>query len=194
MGGQRYDKRYELDPPWARSTLENMSFWWCVGSFWYNLPLLDSVLSNEGNVLIREHQVIEIMWLFPFHILVWIHGYDIFLTFYNKVDFILEQATKAQRGSKGLTLLFLWPRRLLGWVVSATPRRFTPGKETLYPLYKRLGVPQGRSGRLRNISPPPKFHPRIFQAVASRYADYAIPAPGILQSGVLYNIVCFYKK
>jgi hypothetical protein len=30
--------------------------------------------------------------------------------------------------------------------------RFTPGK-TRYPLYKRLGGPQGRSGRVRKISP-----------------------------------------
>jgi hypothetical protein len=32
-----------------------------------------------------------------------------------------------------------------GW---STPRpgHFTPGKETRYPLYRRLGGPQGRSG------------------------------------------------
>jgi len=34
------------------------------------------------------------------------------------------------------------------------PGRFTPGKETWYPLYKRLGWPQDRSGRVRKISPP----------------------------------------
>jgi hypothetical protein len=40
-----------------------------------------------------------------------------------------------------------------GW---STPRpgRFTPGKETRHPLYRWLGGPQGRSGRVRNISPP----------------------------------------
>jgi hypothetical protein len=39
-----------------------------------------------------------------------------------------------------------------GW---STPRsgRFTPGKETTYPLYRRLGGPQGRFGRLWKISP-----------------------------------------
>jgi hypothetical protein len=39
-----------------------------------------------------------------------------------------------------------------GW---STPRRgrFTLGK-TRYPLYRRLGVPQARSGRARKISPP----------------------------------------
>ena len=41
-----------------------------------------------------------------------------------------------------------------GW---STPRpgRFTPRKETRYPLNKRLGGPQGLSGRVREISPPP---------------------------------------
>ena len=39
-----------------------------------------------------------------------------------------------------------------GW---ATPRfgRFASGK-TRYPLYRRLGGPLGRSGRVRKISPP----------------------------------------
>ena len=39
-----------------------------------------------------------------------------------------------------------------GW---STPRpgRFNPGK-TRYPLYRRLGGPQGRSGRVRKTSPP----------------------------------------
>jgi hypothetical protein len=38
----------------------------------------------------------------------------------------------------------------------STPRlgRFTPGKETRYPLCRRLGGSQGRSGRVRKISPP----------------------------------------
>jgi hypothetical protein len=45
-----------------------------------------------------------------------------------------------------------------GWL---TPRssRITPGKETRYPLYIRLGGPQDQSGRMRNILPPPEFDP-----------------------------------
>jgi hypothetical protein len=41
-----------------------------------------------------------------------------------------------------------------GW---STPRpgHFTPGKQTRYPFYRRLGGPQGWSGRLRKISTPP---------------------------------------
>ena len=45
------------------------------------------------------------------------------------------------------------------------------------PLYRRLGGPQGRSGRVRKISPPPEFDPRSVQPEASRYTDWAIPAP-----------------
>jgi hypothetical protein len=44
-----------------------------------------------------------------------------------------------------------------------------PGKQTRYPLYRRLVGPQGRSGRLRKISPPLGFDRRTVQPVASRY-------------------------
>jgi hypothetical protein len=56
-----------------------------------------------------------------------------------------------------------------GW---STPRsgRFTSGK-TWYPLYRRVGGPQGRSGRVRKTSPPPGFDPRTVQLVASCYTD-----------------------
>jgi hypothetical protein len=56
----------------------------------------------------------------------------------------------------------------MGWVVSATPR-------PLYPLYRRVIGPQGRSGRVRKISPSPWFDARTVQPVASRYTDWAIP-------------------
>ena len=53
-----------------------------------------------------------------------------------------------------------------------------PGK-TRYPLYRRLGGPQGQSGRVRKISlpPTPGFDPRTVQSIASRYTDCIIPAP-----------------
>jgi hypothetical protein len=55
------------------------------------------------------------------------------------------------------------------------PAALPPGK-TRYTLYRRLGGPQGRSGLVRKISPPPGFDPRAVQPVASRYTDWAIPA------------------
>jgi hypothetical protein len=53
------------------------------------------------------------------------------------------------------------------------PGRFTPGKETRYPLHRRLGGLQGQSGWLQKILPPLGFDP---QPVASHYTDYAILA------------------
>jgi hypothetical protein len=56
------------------------------------------------------------------------------------------------------------------------PATLPPGK-TRYPLYRRLGGPQSRSGRVRKISPQPGFDPRTVQPAASRYTDWAILAP-----------------
>ena len=47
-----------------------------------------------------------------------------------------------------------------GWMVNVTPRPLYPRKDTRYPLYRRLGGPQGRSGRVLKISLPPEFDPR----------------------------------
>ena len=49
-----------------------------------------------------------------------------------------------------------------------------PTGRTRYPLYRRLGGPQGRFGQVRKISPPPGFDPRTVQPVASRYTDWAM--------------------
>jgi hypothetical protein len=81
-----------------------------------------------------------------------------------------------------------------GW---STPRPscFTPRKKTRYPLYRRLGGPQGRSGRLRKISPPPGFDPRTVQPAASRYTNYAkdsVTFSWILHSMTLYFPTPFY--
>jgi len=56
---------------------------------------------------------------------------------------------------------------------ASRPGRSLPPGKTRYPLYKRLGGPQGRSRQVREISPPPVFDPRTVQAVASRYSDWA---------------------
>ena len=48
----------------------------------------------------------------------------------------------------------------------------TPGK-TRYPLYRKLGGVQGRSGQVWKISPPPGFEPRTVQTVTSRYTYWA---------------------
>jgi hypothetical protein len=57
-----------------------------------------------------------------------------------------------------------------GWSTSVSGR-FTPRQETRYPLFRRLGWTQGRSGRVRKISAPPGFDRRTVQPVESRYID-----------------------
>ena len=50
------------------------------------------------------------------------------------------------------------------------PAALPPGK-TRYPLYRKLGGPQGWSERVRKISPPLGFDPQTVQPAASRYTD-----------------------
>jgi len=90
-----------------------------------------------------------------------------------KVQFTLEQATKAQMGSRGtaLNLGAKWDR----CGQSHDPATLPSGK-TGYPLFRKLGGPRGRSGLLRKIPLPQGSDPRTIQAVASSYTDYAIEA------------------
>jgi hypothetical protein len=83
----------------------------------------------------------------------------------------LKQAIKGLEGSRGIALLILNLGARMGWVVSTKPRLPLPSGKTRYPLYRRLGGPQGRSGQVRKISTPPGFDPRTVQPVASRYTD-----------------------
>ena len=52
-----------------------------------------------------------------------------------------------------------------------------PPEKTQYPLYRRLGGPQGRSGWVQKISHPLEFDPQTVQPIVSRYTDCTILAP-----------------
>jgi hypothetical protein len=60
-----------------------------------------------------------------------------------------------------------------GWSIPL-PGRFTPGKETRYPFYKRLGGHQSRCGWVQKISHPPEFRPRTVQSVWKLYTNFAV--------------------
>ena len=55
------------------------------------------------------------------------------------------------------------------------PAALLPGKDRV-PIVQEAGWNQSRSGRVRQISPPPGFDPLTVQPVTSRYTDWAIPA------------------
>jgi len=57
------------------------------------------------------------------------------------------------------------------WSAARSGLTLPPGK-TQYPLYRRLGGPQGRSGRAENLVPT-DIRSRIVQPVVSRYTDWA---------------------
>ena len=80
---------------------------------------------------------------------------------------------KVMYGGEEIPLLFLQPWHYMGVGGQRHTGRFTPGK-TQYPLYRRLGWPQGRSGRVQENSPPPGFDPQTVHSIASRYTDWAI--------------------
>ena len=55
---------------------------------------------------------------------------------------------------------------------AARPGRNLPPGYTWYPFYRRLGEPQGRSGRAENHVPT-GIRSRTVQPVVSRYTDWA---------------------
>jgi len=90
----------------------------------------------------------------------------------NKVKWSHYRPGVAQRVGRGIALLFHDHGTRRGWVVSSTPRpHFTLGK-TWYPFYKRLGGPQGWSGRVENLVPS-GIRSRTIQPVVSYYTVWA---------------------
>jgi hypothetical protein len=92
----------------------------------------------------------------------------------------------AHRGSRGIAPLFHDHGTRRGEGSASRLGRSLPGK-TPYPLYRRQGVPHGRSGQVRKIWPAPGFDPQTVQPVASRYTDYATRST---QFEVLCVILC----
>jgi hypothetical protein len=77
------------------------------------------------------------------------------------------------------------------WVSSFTPRPlYTPGMSPWFPLYRRLGGPQSRFRHCgeESVAPPGNRTPAV-QLLASRYTDWAIPAPS---ASALDQILCAF--
>jgi hypothetical protein len=92
------------------------------------------------------------------------------LIYILKGKFTLEQVTEAQRGLEVEFYSFFNFCARCG----ATPRPLCTLERDTVPNVQRLGGPQGQSGRVWKIFPPPEFDLRTIQSVASRYTNYAI--------------------
>jgi hypothetical protein len=78
------------------------------------------------------------------------------------------------------------------WSATRPGRTLLPGK-TRYPLYRRLGGPQGRSGRAENLAPP-AFGPRTIQPLVGRHGSYVqqLFQCSVLTGWILYSRWCVY--
>jgi hypothetical protein len=91
-----------------------------------------------------------------------------------KVNFTLEQATKARKYSATLSLTSGLDG--MGGQRHAAAS-LPPGKKTgNHFIGDWVGPTTGLIGCGKSC-PPPGFDPRTFQSVATRYTDYAIPNP-----------------
>ena len=64
------------------------------------------------------------------------------------------------------------------WVINAKPRpHFTPGTDPRYPLYRRLGGPQGRSGQVTKFTPPIGTRPPDRPARSESLYRLSYPCP-----------------
>jgi len=77
-----------------------------------------------------------------------------------------------QKVGRGIALLFHDRGTRTGEWSAARPGRTLPPGKTRYPFYRRLGGPQGRSGRAQMLVPTGIWS-RTVQPVFSRYTDWA---------------------
>jgi hypothetical protein len=94
---------------------------------------------------------------------------------------------------RGIALLFpdLGARR--GWVVSTTPRPLYPQERPGIHCTGGWVGPRAGLDVCEKSHPPPGFDPRTVQPVASRYTDWAIPAPIFYCSSQIFKICYIFR-
>ena len=137
--------------------------------------------------------IFRIPTTFPYTVL----SYDITSCFAFKKGFMAIQKVKvkwthyrpgvAQRMGRGIALLFHDRGTRRGWVVISTPRPHFTHEKGLVPFYRRLGGPQGRSGRVENLVPT-GIRSRTVQSVAQSLYRLTYPAHPYRRSNV---ILCY---
>ena len=100
----------------------------------------------------------------------WVVEYKVKCTLVQAMRFCTGR--RVHRGSRGIALPFHDHGTGRGEGSGSRPGRSLPPGKTRYPLYRKLGGPQGRSGQVRKILTPPGFDPRTVQPVTSRYTYY----------------------
>jgi hypothetical protein len=94
------------------------------------------------------------------------------------------RATSATEGQEGEYRYSTTLSLTSGCLVKVTPGRFTPDKDTRYPLYRNLGEPQYQTGRAWKISYPTGI--RSPDRPARSESLYRLHSPGP-QGGIWLN-------
>jgi hypothetical protein len=98
-----------------------------------------------------------------------------------------DRPRRTHKVSGGIAQLFLNLCTRRGCGQHHAPAAFTPGIDLVLIVQEAWWAPKPVWIGAENLAPP-RFDPRIFQPVASRYTDYAIPAiydPNIIPVGDL---------
>ena len=93
----------------------------------------------------------------------------------KKVNCFRYRPGVAQRVGRSVALLFMTAALEGGEWSAARPGRTLPPRKTRYPFYRRLGGPQGRSGRAENLVPT-GIRSRTVQPVAQSLYRLSYPA------------------
>jgi hypothetical protein len=94
----------------------------------------------------------------------------------SKSKDVTLHAKQKQTVGRRIALPILHPSAKWGVGQRHAPAASPPGKEAQYSLYRSLGGPRGRS-YVPKISPQLGLVPQTLKPVASRFTEYAIPAP-----------------
>ena len=97
---------------------------------------------------------------------------------YMKVKWSRYRSSVAQKVGRGIALLFQDRGTRRGESSAARPGRTLPPGKTRYPLYRRMGGLQGRSGRAENLVPS-AIRFRTIQPVAQSLYRLSYPAHNI---------------
>jgi hypothetical protein len=93
----------------------------------------------------------------------------------GKYKFHLRTGNDGQEGKyKFICTLSLTLALEAGGWLTPHPGPFTPGKETRYPFYRRLGGHLGRSEWVQKILLPPEFDSRTVQSVWNLNANFTV--------------------
>jgi len=108
----------------------------------------------------------------------------------NSTFFVRVWSTFSVTGTSDKVFRFRNNHVVIRWLM---PRcgRIIARKEKRYPFYRRVGGPHSRSGRVRKISPPPRYDPRTVQLVTNRYTDFALPAHVQRQHFIIIIMLCY---